>query len=63
VLTDAPLLLLDEPLSNMDKKGADWYAGLIKEFASDRTIFVCSNHQENEYFFCRQKLNIEDFQK
>lgn len=63
ILTDAPLLLLDEPLSNMDKAGAEWYAGLIKEFTENRTVFVCSNHQESEYFFCKQRLNIGDFQK
>ena len=63
ILSDTPLLLLDEPLSNLDSKAGDWYANLIENYTAGRSIVVCSNHQPNEYFFHKQQLNIEDFQK
>ncbi|MEZ5172467.1 MAG: ATP-binding cassette domain-containing protein [Bacteroidia bacterium] len=63
ILSDVPLLLLDEPLSNLDASGADWYAGLIKRFGSSKSIVVCSNHQEKEHFFCTQSIQISDYQK
>ncbi|MEX1189389.1 MAG: ATP-binding cassette domain-containing protein [Bacteroidia bacterium] len=63
ILSDTPLLLLDEPLSNLDSKASEWYANLMNTYSKDRSIVVCSNHQEKEYFFCKHELNIEDFQK
>lgn len=61
ILSDTDVLLLDEPLSNLDNKAATWYADLIKQFGKDRVIVVCSNHQQEEYAFCKHRLNIEDF--
>ena len=31
ILADAPLLLLDEPTSNLDKKAIDWYQKMVNE--------------------------------
>ena len=61
ILTDAPILLLDEPCSNLDQKGIDWYHGMIEKFGKDRIIVVASNENKEEYPFCNQELNIEDF--
>ena len=61
LLTDSRLLLLDEPLSNLDAGAADWYRALIDQYGAERTILVGSNHQQAEYDFCAQHLNIEDF--
>lgn len=63
ILSDTPILLLDEPTSNLDQKGIDWYSKLIDEYATDRLIVVCSNNQKQEYFFCNESLNIEDYKK
>lgn len=54
------LILLDEPTSNLDKKGIDWYLHLVKEFSKDKTLFVCSNDPK-EYDFCPNQIHIEDF--
>lgn len=61
VLSDTPLLLLDEPCSNLDKQGIDWYRNLISENSSGRLIIVCSNHQFHEHDFCKTQLNVMDF--
>lgn len=39
----APVLLLDEPTSNLDEKGVEWYRQQLKEQRSTRTILVASN--------------------
>ncbi len=58
--SDTPMLMLDEPTSNLDKQGVDWYLGLVQQFALNRLTIICSN-QEHEYSFCKQTLNISDY--
>lgn len=54
------LLLLDEPTTNLDTRGSAWYLQLIDEMPADLSILVASN-QENEYRFCKEKINILDY--
>jgi len=61
ILSDTPLLLLDEPCSNLDQKTVLWYQDLIKNNSEDRLILVCSNQQEMEYPFCKERLQMENF--
>jgi ABC-type multidrug transport system ATPase subunit len=56
---DTPILMLDEPTSNLDTQGVDWYLNLVQQFAKDRLTIICSN-QEHEYNFCEHRLNIAD---
>lgn len=58
ILADTPLLLLDEPVSNLDKAGKDFYAGLINDFGKNRMIIVCSNQIPEEHFFCTDKVSL-----
>lgn len=60
VLSDVPLLLLDEPTTNLDEKGVAWYVDLMKKFGGDRLIIVCSN-VAREYSFCSHKIEVLDF--
>ena len=60
LFSEVPLIFLDEPTSNLDKKGIQWYQNLIDSYKSDRTIFVCSN-EPREYEFCTQKIKLEDY--
>lgn len=61
ILSDTPLLLLDEPTSNLDKKAIDWYQNLINDYSQNRLIIVCSNQIEYEYPFCNKQLQIEEY--
>ncbi|MGB3947981.1 MAG: ATP-binding cassette domain-containing protein [Bacteroidia bacterium] len=63
ILSDTPLLLLDEPTSNLDKKAIDWYQQLITNYTQNRLVIVCSNQIEHEYFFCKKQLSIEDYKQ
>lgn len=59
---DTPLLMLDEPTSNLDKQGVDWYLSLVQQYAQNRLTIIGSN-QEHEYGFCTHQLNITDYKK
>lgn len=60
VLSDTPLLVLDEPLSNLDERASSWYENLIRQFSRNRTIIVASNHQEKEFSFCNERIHMKD---
>ncbi|OOG78036.1 ATP-binding cassette domain-containing protein [Algoriphagus sp. A40] len=60
LFSEVPLILLDEPTSNLDKKGIAWYLDLIDKYQNNRILVVCSN-EPREYEFCLQKLSLEDF--
>ena len=58
--SDTPILMLDEPTSNLDAQGVEWYLGLVEKFALNRLTIICSN-QPHEYGFCGHQLNISDY--
>jgi ABC-type multidrug transport system ATPase subunit len=58
--SDTPMLMLDEPTSNLDVQGVDWYLDLASKFAANRLTIICSN-QQHEYGFCSQMVNIADY--
>jgi ABC-type multidrug transport system ATPase subunit len=61
ILSDTPLLLLDEPVSNLDKQAISWYRDLISTYTQNRTVIVCSNAIEDDHFFCTSELSIMDY--
>lgn len=58
ILDVAPVLLLDEPLSNLDERNTQWYSEMIHQWAMSKTIIVFSNHQKKEYFFCNKQVEL-----
>ena len=44
--SDSPILLLDEPLSNMDSKGEKWYQNCINEIKDNKIILFAGNQKE-----------------
>ncbi len=61
ILCDTPILLLDEPASNLDKKAIDWYQRLVTDYSNERLIIVASNQIEHEYPFCNKQVQVEDY--
>jgi ABC-type multidrug transport system ATPase subunit len=61
ILSDVPLILLDEPTMNLDKAGIDWYLQLVEKFAGNRTIVICSNLHQTESAFASRSLQIEEY--
>jgi ABC-type multidrug transport system ATPase subunit len=62
IFSDAPVLLLDEPCTNLDEEGISLYHRLIKNYCADRIVIVSSN-DEQEYGFCEMKVSIMDYKK
>ncbi|MCW3120619.1 MAG: transporter related protein [Flavipsychrobacter sp.] len=60
IFTDTPILLLDEPCTNLDQKGIEQYREWIEVYGKDRLIVVASN-DPREYFFCKEQIVIEDY--
>ncbi len=57
---NCPILLLDEPTSNLDKKGIEWYQNELISQLKNRLTIVCSN-QSYEYEMCENKIELENF--
>ncbi|WP_339810330.1 ATP-binding cassette domain-containing protein [uncultured Imperialibacter sp.] len=59
-LSATPLLILDEPTSNLDTNGINWYLERLNSVLQDRLVVICSN-QSYEYEMCRNTISIEEF--
>lgn len=62
IFDQAPILLLDEPCSNLDQEGIQTYHQLIQAYAMHKSIIVASNDPQ-EYKFCSQQVSLSDFKK
>ncbi|MDI1355405.1 MAG: ATP-binding cassette domain-containing protein [bacterium] len=61
ILADTPILLLDEPLSNLDKNAIAWYKTMMETYGKDKTVIVCSNAIADEYFFYTKEVNVMEY--
>lgn len=57
---DTPVLLLDEPCSNLDDAGVSLYQQLLAEQTKNRLVLVASN-DEREYPGAKKFLRIADY--
>ena len=60
IFSDTPVLLLDEPCTNLDQQGVAQYQGWIDQYGKGRLVVVASN-DEREYYFCKDRVVIEDY--
>jgi ABC-type multidrug transport system ATPase subunit len=61
LLSDTPVVFLDEPHSNLDRSAIDWYQTMITDYAGERTVFVCSNSISDEYYFCTTSVQLSGY--
>jgi len=60
ILSDVPVVLLDEPCTNLDTAGIELYHQLINDYCKNRLVIVSSN-DEVEYRFCNEKISIMQY--
>jgi ABC-type multidrug transport system ATPase subunit len=57
ILSDVPVILLDEPCTNLDIAGIELYNQLVTDYCKKKMVIVSSN-DHHEYEFCQEKINI-----
>lgn len=60
LFSDVSIVFLDEPTTNLDKKGVSWYLDLVEKYTRDQILMICSN-EPREFEFCQEKLVLEDY--
>jgi ABC-type multidrug transport system ATPase subunit len=60
IFFNTPIVLLDEPCSNLDTQGIELYHSLIEQYCRQRLVVVCSNDPV-EYGFCQEVIAITDY--
>ena len=60
LFSDTPVVLLDEPTTNLDAEGIALYQRLIREYSGGRLVIVSSNDVQ-EYDFCEKVIDIREY--
>lgn len=63
VMSDVPLIILDEPCTNLDHKSIQWFHQLIETYMNNRLLLISSNNKEEELVLCNNQILIEDYKK
>ncbi len=53
----APVVILDEPTSNLDRAGVAWYQENVRQLGPEQLLLIGSN-QPDEYDFCPNVLDM-----
>lgn len=53
----APVVILDEPTSNLDRTGVAWYQAQVRQLGPEQILLIGSN-QPDEYDFCPNVIDI-----
>ncbi|ATL47117.1 ABC transporter ATP-binding protein [Chitinophaga caeni] len=60
IFSDVPIVLLDEPCTNLDAAGIQLYRELIERYCKNRMVIVSSNDIQ-EYGFCETLIEIAQY--
>ena len=58
--SQSPILLVDEPTTNLDEKGKKWYAEQIQQLLDKKLIIIASN-EEDDYSFAKDVISLSDY--
>jgi ABC-type multidrug transport system ATPase subunit len=53
----SPIVILDEPTSNLDRQGMNWYRDEVRQLDADQLLLIGSNQPE-EYDFCPNVIDV-----
>lgn len=60
IFSDVPVVLLDEPCTNLDTTGIQLYHSLINDYCKNRMVVVSSN-DEVEFSFCKERISLTTY--
>ncbi len=60
IFSIVPVVLLDEPATNLDEEGVQLYNFLIEKYCEKRLVIVSSNDKK-EYSFCEESIDMMDY--
>lgn len=61
VLSAGSVVLLDEPMSNLDEENIKHTAGLIKRFCNNRVLIICTNNHKDELLLCKEIIQLSSY--
>lgn len=61
ILSDSPILILDEPCSNLDLSGIELYKKLMGDYTEERIIIIGSNQNQDEMLGAAEKIDILNY--
>lgn len=60
LMSDVPVVFLDEPTSNLDLHGIQWYLDNVTRLTDNQVVLLGSN-VEQEYEFCENIISVSSF--
>lgn len=60
LMTDVPIIFLDEPTTNLDANGFQWYIENVMKHTSEQMLLIGSNVPQ-EYAFCENIISVAAF--
>ncbi len=60
IFSEVPVLLLDEPCTNLDNSGYQLYHDLLNNYCAEKLVIISSNDAQ-EIDICTERLNILDY--
>ena len=60
IFSNTPVVLLDEPLTNLDEAGILLYHELIEKYCNNRLLIISSNDKK-EYSFCQERIDMREY--
>ena len=61
ILSDAPLLLLDEPTITLDTQAIDWFVNLLRHYRPTSRCVIIASNVENDFIDCGERLDLRSF--
>lgn len=59
-MSDVPIIFLDEPTTNLDTNGFQWYIDNVTKYTTNQTLLLGSNVKQ-EYEFCDNIISVTAF--